>query len=517
MKRHFHKLNSTHDTTMEIGELVPIQCMDVLAGQTTYLNTSAVVRFQPMVSPAFERMNMHIVYCYVPYRILWPDWNDFISGQKRLELPTTYLKLKAISGFGVVNWNGAFRSGLLDYLNVLGQAPTSFPFESHFNFFPMLAYHKIWSDHFRNEQIQDEVDMEALYQAYIDGIDMDKNATTIDDFNELNLKLFNTRRINWGKDRFTKALLETEADPQISLPVGAEGVFKFGNPNNPSQTAEIRQAPISGYQAFYSPNDIQDSVSLSYSSGLAGIDLSDFKLATAIWNFQINQNKFGRDIEAYFKKYGLRNMDLRLQRSEMIGGFAESIRVSDIIATSADDLGKQGGHALGLMKPRRFKHYAPEHGLIMTLAYIRPKATYYGGADRFYHKRDMLDFYQKEFSKIGYQPIFTSEIGSTDNGTMGIPLSEDDMVTFGYEPRYEEYRSFPSQVSGALAPNGNLSTWANPRNFKTQPYLNDEFLECAPDNQIWAFPNEPKAIVHFERKVSCRNFVEKSADPFINI
>lgn len=526
MKRYFHKLNSTHDTTMEIGELVPIQCMDVLAGQHTYLNTSAIVRFQPMVSPAFEKMNMHIVHFFVPYRLLWEQWFDFISGQSKIELPTTYIKLTNILGFDVVNFDGAFRGGLLDYLNVLGQAPKSFPFETHFNFFPMLAYHKIWSDHFRDEQIQDEINLEEYYADFIDGLDLPK-LNNLDKFNERNLKLFNTRRVNWGKDRFTKALLETEADPQISLPVGADGIMRFKGSGPTSQgtfalQAVTATAPFSAsVSARYNGStrgDFPDSDSgMIYSSGLAGVDLSDFKLASAIWNFQINQNRYGRDIKAYFKKYGLKNMDLRLDRSEVIGGFAESIRVSDIIATSSDDLGKQGGHALGLMKPKNFKHYAPEHGLIMTMAYIRPKATYYGGADRFYHKRDMLDFYQAEFANIGYQPIFTTEIGSTANGTKGIPQNEDDMTIFGYEPRYEEYRSISSQVSGNLAPNGNMSTWANPRVFASEPHLNNEFLECNPNTNIWAFPNEPKAIVHFERKVSARNFVPNVSNPYLKV
>lgn len=522
MKRYFHKLDSTHDTTMEIGELVPIQCQDVLAGQHTYLNTSAIVRFQPMVSPAFEKMNMHIVHFFVPYRLLWDDWFDFISGQKQIELPTTYIKLTNILGFDVVNFDGAFRGGLLDYLNVLGQAPKTFPFETHFNFFPFLAYHKIWSDHFRNEQIQDEVDMEELFNLYLEGLDLPK-LNSIDEFNNRNLKLFNTRRVNWGKDRFTSALLETEADPQISLPVGADGPFVFEGSKGKTGISAMSSVSPSSFNMI-DPDNVSNINSnttgvgaFKYSSGLAGVDLSDFKLASAIWNFQINQNRYGRDIEAYFKKYGLKNMDLRLKKSEVIGGFAESIRVSDIIATSSDDLGKQGGHALGMMKPKRFKHYAPEHGLIMTMAYIRPKATYYGGADRFYHKRDMLDFYQAEFSSIGYQPVYKTEIGSTSDGTMGIPLNEDDMAIFGYEQRYNEYRSCSSQVSGNLAPNGNMSTWANPRNFTTAPNLNSEFLECNPSNQIWAFPNESKAIVHFERKVSSRNFVPNSANPYLKV
>lgn len=517
MKRYFHKLNSTHDTTMEIGELVPIQCMDVLAGQHTYLNTSAIVRFQPMVSPAFEKMNMHIVHFFVPYRLLWEQWFDFISGQEKLELPLCHFKTESALDIGT--GQSMYWGSLLDYLGVVSNVNSFNAFETYFNFFPFLAYHKIWSDHFRDEAIQEELDIPAMYEKFLN---MDRTSIGAVEWSTRRVELFSLRRVNWGKDRFTKALLETEADPQISLPIGADGSFQFAkdasssgplvtmhNDGYPAVRVQVPQGAFSASSSDTSP--------LRYASGLAGVDLSDFKLASAIWNFQINQNRYGRDIKAYFKKYGLKNMDLRLDRSEVIGGFAESIRVSDIIATSSDDLGKQGGHALGLMKPKNFKHYAPEHGLIMTMAYIRPKATYYGGSDRFYHKRDMLDFYQAEFANIGYQPIYKTEIGSVSTGSAGIAQSEDDMPIFGYEPRYEEYRSIPSQVSGALVPSRNMSSWANPRNFKTAPNLNSEFLECNPDNQIWAFPNEPKAIVHFERKVSARNFVSNVSNPYLKV
>lgn len=521
MKRYFHKLDSTHDTTMEIGQLYPIQCQDVLAGQHTYLNTSAIVRFQPMVSPAFEKMNMHIVHFFVPYRLLWEDWFDFISGQKQLELPLCHIDLSTITGF--TQWSYDFSGTLLDYFGICNMSG-NFDLSTYFPFFPFLAYHKIWSDHFRNEQIQDEVDMEDLFNAYLGGFS-NKGSVNADTLNALEKKLFALRRVNWGRDRFTSALLETEADPQISLPVGADGVMRFkGSGSGSTGDALFKTADFNGpfngdalIRAEDSSVRVEGSNGLIYSSGLAGVDLSDFKLASAIWNFQINQNKYGRDIEAYFKKYGLKNMDLRLKKSEVIGGFAESIRVSDIIATSSDDLGKQGGHALGMMKPKRFKHYAPEHGMILTMAYIRPKAIYYGGADRFFHKRDMLDFYQAEFSNIGYQPVYKTEIGSVSSGNQGIQQSEDDMPIFGYEQRYNEYRSCSSVVTGNLAPNRNMSSWANPRNFTTAPNLNSDFLECNPSNQIWAYPNEPKAIVHFERKVSTRNFVPNSANPYLKV
>lgn len=198
-------------------------------------------------------------------------------------------------------------------------------------------------------------------------------------------------------------------------------------------------------------------------------------------------------------------MDARLQRSEVIGGYAETMQISDIIATSSDDLGKQGGHAVGYAQKKTFKHYAPEHGLIMAMVYLRPQADYNGGIPRFFMKRDMLDFYQMEFNS-GYQPIYSQELG-VDNGYTQLPVNENDMKIFGFEEKYEEYRYENNITSGELRTGEPLAHWANPRVWTEEPVLNSKFLECNPSNQIWSSPNTDKAIVQFKRNVTKKNFV----------
>lgn len=517
MKRYLHKTNSNHQTTMDIGLLYPVQFLDVLAGQTTWLNTSALCRFQPLIAPAFVKMNMHIVHFYVPYRLLWDQWLDFISGQANIEVPLTKIKVHE-SGLGPVTAD--FRKTLLDFFGFPMDYGDS-GFEMNFNFFPFLAYSKIWNEHFRDTSLQQEIDEEALNALFIRGLDNSANRAT---FEEDFKKMFALKRVNWGRDRFTSALLETEADPAVSIPIAGvtSGPVSFGVPNDPSGRTGMsyitRNSGVLNASFMRTPSD-NNPADVPYHLDIGkGFDfsLSDFKLATAIYNFQINQNKFGRDVDAYFRKYGLRNLDNRLQRSEYIGGFAETMQVSDIIATDGQDLGKQGGHAVGYAKKRAFKHFAPEHGLILTLAYIRPKANYTGGIDRFFLKRDMLDFYQAEFANVGYQPIYSSEVG-TEKHKMDIPVDENDMQIFGYEHRYEEYRRENSHVSGELRPGQPLAHWSNPRNWDSIPVLNSNFIECNPSNQIWSSPSTDKAIVYFKRNVMKKCFVPKSSDPKIKL
>lgn len=513
MKRFTHKTNSTHKTTMSVGKLYPLQCLEVTAGQTTYLRNSALFRFQPMVAPAFVKMNAYIVSFYVPFRILWPEWNDLVTGNKPIQLPRTRIN----TGTGTPTFSAAF--GLLDYFGFLLPATTWKAYDATFQFLPFLAYHQIWNDHFRfdNELIQPSLDMGQLFNDFASGCNIE-DFGSVKDWDDKVKKLYGLRRVNWGRDRFTTALLETEKEPNISLPISSSGTpMEFTTPRVGDGYGNIFIANQDNWRlrftnrqdAPWSGNDgnIAADLPLYYKGGLNSVNLADFRLASDIWNFKQNQAIFGSSVEAYFQKYGIRNMDARLQRSEVIGGYAETIQISDIMATDGANLGQQGGHAIGYAKKKTFKHYAPEHGIIMTMCYIRPQADYSGAIPRLFLKRDFLDFYQYEFNS-GYQPIYKVEVGA-DPDNVKIASDENELEIFGYEERYNDYRHETSITTGALRPGHLLSHWANPRTWKTLPSLNSNFLECNPSNQIWMAPSEDQAIVYFSRGVTKRCFVPK--------
>lgn len=520
MKRYVHKTNSDHKTTIDIGLLYPLQALDVMAGQTTYLRNSALFRFQPLISPAMVKLNAHFVSFFVPYRLLWEEWNDFISGQRKILLPKTKIVLQA--GFDAMDLG--FEKSILDYMGfpVRYDRVTGLDkIDLNFTYLWVLAYHKIWDEHFRgDDEIQRPLDLERMKQDFLAGAIYDGAHQDINAFNRKMAELYSLRRVNWGRDRFTSALLKAQT-PDVSVPILSDGVMQFTfEQKNTGILCAKDGANNDGdiVQAGFMKNGgdrLNQSASAYYKSGLKDISLDTFREATNLYNFMQNRAIFGSSVEDYFKKYNLPKLDARLQRSEIIGGFAQTMQISDIIATSSQDLGKQGGHAVGYAKKRTFKHYAPEAGVIMTLVYLRPKADYAGGIPRFFVKSDMLDFFQTEFNS-GYQPLYKPEVGISTAYTK-IPANEDDMEIFGYEERYNEYRSEASLVTGELRPGMPLSHWANPRTWSISPNLNSKFLECNPSNQIWASPNTDKAIVWMDRAVTKKCFVPKHSKTYFRL
>ena len=55
-------------------------CDEMVPGDTFKVANQVVIRFQPLVAPIMHEINVYVHYFFVPYRILWDDWEDFITG-----------------------------------------------------------------------------------------------------------------------------------------------------------------------------------------------------------------------------------------------------------------------------------------------------------------------------------------------------------------------------------------------------------------------------------------------------
>ena len=66
--------------TCDMGQLIPVMCDEVVPGDIFKIGNEAIVRFQPLITPIMHEVNVFVHYFFVPYRILWEDWEDFITG-----------------------------------------------------------------------------------------------------------------------------------------------------------------------------------------------------------------------------------------------------------------------------------------------------------------------------------------------------------------------------------------------------------------------------------------------------
>jgi len=180
-----------------------------------------------------------------------------------------------------------------------------------------------------------------------------------------------------------------------------------------------------------------------------------------------------RYIENILMHFGVRSSDKRLQRPEYITGLKTPVIISEVLNTSATDQEAQGnmaGHGVAVSTGKYGNYFCEEHGYIIGIMSVMPQPAYQQGIPKTYLKSDPLDFFWPSFAHIGEQPV-------TNNELYAYTATAED--TFGYVPRYAEYKYQASRVAGDFRTV--LDYWHLGRIFATQPALNDTFIECTPD------------------------------------
>ena len=136
-------LSYSRKGTYQMGNLYPIMVDEVVPGDVWHVANELVVRMSPMVTPILHEVNVFVHYFFVPYRLLWSSWEDFITGgvdgQNASVLP---------------RWNPTnyAEGSLWDYMGFpAGIHPdtNSQPIQ-----FPLNAYNLIYNEYYRDETLR---------------------------------------------------------------------------------------------------------------------------------------------------------------------------------------------------------------------------------------------------------------------------------------------------------------------------------------------------------------------------
>jgi hypothetical protein len=94
----------------------------------------------------------------------------------------------------------------------------------------------------------------------------------------------------------------------------------------------------------------------------------------------------------------------------------------------------------------------------------------------------MYDFYFPVFADLGEQPILNKEIYSVGSATGGLTSTDQDMLVFGYQERWGEYRYFPSMITGLMRSTSasTIDIWHLAQKFTALPTLNSTFINDTP-------------------------------------
>ena len=108
-----HDLSHRHLTTSAFCEMLPTLVSEIVPNTSVNFKVSPFVRLLPMPSPAYTSIKVSNRQFFVPMRIIFPRWNEFITDTSN---GTAIPKVKTITDFELADWFYS-KSELLDTKN----------------------------------------------------------------------------------------------------------------------------------------------------------------------------------------------------------------------------------------------------------------------------------------------------------------------------------------------------------------------------------------------------------------
>lgn len=511
-----NRFNLSHDVklTGKFGKLIPICCLDVLPGDVWKDSSEILVRFAPMLAPIMHRVNVYTHFFFVPKRLVWDNWKDFITGGEDGMSSPVYPRITLHNNFAQL----LFKPGsLADYLGfpVIDSTKTiaqQKPFE--IDALPFRAYQLIYNEYYRDQNLMDEIDI----CKDVDGLTALDGPDTVKVSN-----LMTIRNRCWQKDYFTSALPWAQRGDEVELPLQGtadliydedSAAYSYGGALNQYYT-EDGSVPSSDSPVLMSPAGLLKSgnnknvnltnggteIAVALKSNdlkelVKGVDLSTASSATinelrraikAQEFLEVAARGGSRYIEQIYSYFGVRSSDARLQRPQFLGGGKSPVVISDVLQTSqtteSSPQAQPAGHAVSVQRSHSFKFRSEEHGYIIGIMSIMPRPAYMQGMPRLFSKFDRLDYYWPQFAHLGEQEILNKEI------YFDASVNQDESElnsTFGYTPRYAEYKFMTDSVHGDFR--DSLLFWHMARKFSRTPGLNEQFLTDVetPSNRVFA-------------------------------
>lgn len=468
MKRSKFNLSNYHLLTCDMGELVPIGLCEALPGDTFQLSSSAMIRVSPLAAPVMHPVSVRIHHFFVPHRLVWTGWEDFITGgpdgNDAQTIPTIAIPAA-----------GSIPGTLFDYFGIgqqriAGQGVSELPFR---------GYNAIWNEFFRDQDLQTE----RL-----------TNDTTL-------------AKVTWGKDYFTTARPWTQKGAEVTVPLGTTAPVKTSSSRQVTGAQQAEQLALASSGALVSDARwvghsaagvlAQHTAVGTYTAGgglypanlyadlAAGsaITVNDFRRLFALQRYKEARAQYGSRYTEYLRYLGVTPSDARLQRPEYLGGGTTRLNFSEIMQTAAATapgsrtsfgVGDLYGHGVGGLRSRPIRRFIEEHGYIHSFMSVRPKGIYKDGIHRHFLKKTKEDFWQKELQFIGQQKVLQAEIQAAGESTVD--------QAFGYQDRYSEYRETPSLIAGEFR--SLLDYWHMARDLSGGATLNSAFITCTPTKRI---------------------------------
>ena len=487
-------------TTFDSGKLIPFYVDEVLPGDTFNIDTSAIVRMTTPKYPVMDDAFIDFYYFYCPNRILWEDFKKFM-GEVETK-PWMPEDVKAVPQIEIKGREGTPQpdeKSVLDYMGV----PTKINNTFYINALPIRAYVMIWNEFFRDENVGNAAvwrneSINITYKKY------SEKEETIEKCLETAITGGNLLPVNKFHDYFTSCLPYPQRGPEVTLPMEGNAPIRLGDFKNEylifPDTIEmvLGQTTTSnkpGSVAYLQPTGKPGEKKRMLFTGTGGSEvggggwmfadlgsvtaatINDLRKAVAVQQYYETLARGGsRYREQVQALWNVVISDKTVQVPEYLGGGRYHVNMNQIVQTSGQQsdndtpIGETGAMSVTPINESSFTKSFEEHGFVIGVCCVRHNHSYQQGLERFWSRRDRLDYYVPQFANLGEQPVKKKEIMLT--------ATASDEETFGYQEAWADYRMKPNRVSGLMRSNatGTLDFWHYADNYSSVPTLSQEWM-----------------------------------------
>lgn len=483
--------NSDVKFSFNVGDLVPFYVDEVLPGDTFSIDTSKVVRMQPLVAPIMDNLYLDTYWFFVPNRLVWEHWKEFCgeNTQTKWIQPVEYNVPKVQGVVSSKDPTGTERwlpGDIADYMGIPVCSSSVQYAQDDFlevNALPFRGYALIWNEFFRDQNLQDPIPVET-----------GDFSSTVDNSESISNRICQGSGILKAckyHDYFTSCLPSPQKGPDVNIPLSGlaqvvTGSIKPLQSNTPLSFTDTSSGNTVGLSLTHASGTSNLSVgspgnlapnNLYASLGSASLGtINELRLAFQMQRIYEKDARGGtRYTEILKNHFGVTSPDSRLQRPEYLGGSRIPININQVVQTSSSSNTPQGNTAAFSVTADVHSDFTKsfvEHGFIFGLCVARYDHTYQQGLERFWSRSDRFDYYWPSLANIGEQPVKRKEIYC-------IGISDNDERVFGYQEAWADYRYKPSRVAGEMrsrVPN-TLDVWHLADNYSGAPFLSDEWIQ----------------------------------------
>lgn len=492
--------------TSKVGELLPVYCKPTLPGDKWHINLQSFTRTQTVQSSAFTRIKEHLDFFFVPYHLLWRNFQDSftqISNSSNFaespykdvqisdKLPyinqrtlfTEVINGKTLSLTDEVGLNNLSQALKLlaylgysdltqfsqDYIEKNKQAVINSNVQDvNVSLMPLLAYQKVYYDFYRNDQWEDN-NPSAFNVDYLTNV-TDLSTQLISGRHLTESGMLTLHYANFAKDLFTGLLPKAQfgdasvvsssingastasINTQFNLSVGSNsGEEVKAKITNPALTNQDEPFYLFGSKT---PNDslnattrINANLPVNVSQLSSEFTILQLRQSQALQKWkeitQCGDYNYRSQVEKHF---GVKLPELMAHRCQFIGGSQGVVSINEVVNQNltADNEAEIKGKGVGSINDGNFNYECKEHGLIIGIYYAIPYVDYkVSGTSRDLITINISDLPVPEFDRLGFEPFSVDELFYKQGGYYS--------GFVGYAPRYYNYKTDIDEVKGAFA------------------------------------------------------------------